>query len=116
LLFIFCSPCVKLLRFDYLSLDDAHVMAIARGPPYDALPAYQTLAWGATQESKLASLRLLFDLSTSTLSLESESSTQSHLGILNQSSLAEPSLLHLDSIFAELNSSQQSVGVAVGDT
>jgi hypothetical protein len=31
-------------------------MSIARGPPSEALPEYQTLAWGAIQESEFTSL------------------------------------------------------------
>jgi hypothetical protein len=34
-------------RFDFFSLDDTHLMALARGPLSDASESYRTAAWGS---------------------------------------------------------------------
>jgi hypothetical protein len=33
-------------RFRFFPLDEEHLMAVARGPPCDAIPVFQSLAWG----------------------------------------------------------------------
>ncbi len=36
-------------RFDFFPLDGKHLMAVARGPPFEAAPTFQTLAWSRPQ-------------------------------------------------------------------
>jgi hypothetical protein len=65
-------------------------MSIARGPPHDALPEYQTMAWGTIQESKTP-----LSLSTNDSFPSSQNpliSTLSNIP-LSQSSLSPPSSL-----------------------
>ena len=47
-------PC----SFHYFSLDDAHLIAVAFGPPSDALPSYQLATWGRIVSSSTTPVQL----------------------------------------------------------
>ena len=66
-------------RFDFFSLDDTHLMALARGPLSDASESYRSAAWGSdapriannssSSSSAPAVSRSLFDAATDDISI-----------------------------------------------